>query len=231
MILTIHQPEHLPWTGFFHKMSVADAYVLLDVVQFTKNNWQNRNRLVDREGHEFWATVPVLMKGHLSGTIRDMLIDNTQKWRRKYWGRIEQAYCRHPHFGAYAPALREIVMRPCDRLVDLNVTLIDFFREALGIRTPIRMASDLGVSGKQSDLLLATCQATKADIYLSGPSGRDYLNRAVFEQAGIALDFHCFRAPVYDAPHYLPGLSTLDILFNHGPQAGAIIGLGQHPPA
>lgn len=213
-------------------MSLADVYVLLDVVQFTKNNWQNRNRLVDRDGHEFWATVPVVMKGHLSGTIREMLIDNSQDWRRKYWGRIEQAYCRHPHFGAYGSTLREIVMRPCDRLVDLNTALIAFFREALGIRTAIRMASDLGVSGKKSDLLLAICQAIKADTYLSGPSGRDYLNRTTFKQAGIAIDFHCFHAPVYDALHYLPCLSTLDILFNHGPHAGAIIGLGRPlPPA
>ena len=86
-------------------MTQADVYVLLDVVQFTKNNWQNRNRLVDRRGQGLWATVPVVMKGHTSCAIRDMLIDNKQDWRRKYWGRIEQAYCRHPFYDHYAPVV------------------------------------------------------------------------------------------------------------------------------
>lgn len=225
MRITIHQPEHLPWTGFFHKMSLADVYVLLDTVQFEKNGWQNRNRLVDRAGNVFWVTVPVAMAGHSTKTIREMAIDNRQDWRRKYWGRIEQAYCRHPFFGQYGPPLREIVTRPCERLVDLNSALVGFFREALGINTHILMASELGVRGKQSELLLDVCRALGADVYLSGPSGREYLDRALFETAGVAVEFHDFRPPVYEAAHYVPGLSTLDVLLNHGPRAAQVMGL------
>lgn len=64
MRVTIHQPEHLPWLGFFHKMAFCDVYVLLDNVQFTKNNYQNRNRLIDEKGTVYWSTVPVRMVGH-----------------------------------------------------------------------------------------------------------------------------------------------------------------------
>jgi hypothetical protein len=223
MVVTIHQPEHLPWTGFFHKMSQADVYVLLDVVQFTKNNWQNRNQLVDRQGQAFWLTVPVMMKGHTSNAIKDIQIDNQQDWRRKYWGRLEQAYCRHPFYAQYAPALREIVMQPCDRLVDLNLALIRFLREALGLGNRILCASELPVSGVRSELLLDICRKLEAKTYLSGPSGRDYLKQEIFAEAGIALEFHTFKPPVYPAPHYLPALSTLDVLFNHGPASAALI--------
>lgn len=225
MIVTIHQPEHLPWTGFFHKMSLADAYVILDIVPFTKNNWQNRNKLADRAGNELWVTVPVLMKGHTTGTIRDMKIDNSREWRRKYLGRVEQAYCRHPYYPHYAPSLRGIIMRPYTGLAELNIALIGFFRRVLGIHTPIWLASELGVSGKQSGLLLDICRKLDADVYLSGPCGRDYLDCALFEREGIRIDFHEFRPPVYAAECYIPCLSTLDVLFNHGPDAGRIIGL------
>jgi hypothetical protein len=225
MMVTIHQPEHLPWTGFFHKMSMAEAYVILDAVPFTKNNWQNRNKLVDREGKEFWVTVPVIMKGHTTSTIRNIAIDNAQEWRRKYLGRIEQAYCRHPFYPQYAPDLRAIVMHPHLRLFELNMALIRFLRQAMGISTPIWMASELGVSGKQSTLLLDICRKLDADRYLSGPSGRNYLDRELFARAGIGIDFHEFKPPAYKAEQYVPGLSTLDVLFNHGPQSARIIGL------
>ena len=82
MLVTIHQPEHMPWLGFFHKMALADTYVLLDTVQFEKNNWQNRNKFIDRSGNVYWLTVPVNIKGHLSNTINDITIEQTQPWQR-----------------------------------------------------------------------------------------------------------------------------------------------------
>lgn len=225
MIVTIHQPEHLPWTGFFHKMAQADIYVLLDIVQFTKNNWQNRNKLVDPNGREFWATVPVLLKGHTSTTIRDIRIDNSQDWRRKYWARIEDAYRKHPFFNRYAREVHEIVMEPFDRLVAFNSRLIDFFRKALGIRNRLLMASDLRPSGKRSELLLDICRKLGAATYLSGPSGQDYLKKEIFQEAGVEIQYHSFAAPVYPAPRFVPCLSTLDLLFNHGPESSQLIGI------
>ncbi len=205
-------------------MAQADVYVLLDVVQFTKNNWQNRNRLVDRQGQEFWATVPVVMKGHTSCAIRDMLIDNKQDWRRKYWGRIEQAYCRHPFYDHYAPVVRELIMQPRDRLVELNIALIDFFRNALQLHNRILRASELAVCGTRSELLLSICQALEQTP--TYPAGRrNYLDKTIFAAAGVSLDYHAFKPPLYTAPHYLPALSTLDVLFNHGPASAGLIGI------
>ena len=225
MLVTIHQPEHLPWTGFFHKMAQADQYVLLDTVQFTKNNWQNRNKLVDRGGRDFWATVPVLLKGHTSTTINDIRIDKSGDWRSKYLSRIEESYRRHPFFDKYAAVLREIIMRPSERLVDLNYALIDFFRSELGIKNRICRASELGAIGKRSELLLDICRKLGAKNYLSGPSGRDYLDKDIFAKAEVKIIYHDFLPPVYSAPHYIPCLSTLDLLFNHGPRSAAILGL------
>lgn len=225
MRVTIHQPEHLPWLGFFHKMAVCDVYVLLDSVQFTKNNYQNRNRLIDQNGTVFWATAPVRMAGHTDKRIADMELDNAQPWVRKTWARIEGAYRRHPYFNALAPELESIFMRGYVRLVDLNLDLIEFFRRQLGIRVPMVRSSTMEIEGSRSELLLSICRKLDADTYLSGPSGRDYLDTALFSSAGIALDFHAFKHPIYSAPFFQPYLSTLDLLFNHGEKSREMLGL------
>lgn len=225
MRVTIHQPEHLPWLGFFHKMADCDIYVLLDSVQFTKNNYQNRNRLIDHDGTVFWSTVPVQINGHIDKRIKDMKLDNAQPWQRKVWGRIEGAYRRHPHFAALAFELKAIFMMERQSLLDLNLDLIDFFRRQLRIEVPMVRSSMLNVQGSRSELLLDICRKLDADTYLSGPAGRQYLDIPLFEAAGVELDFHMFTHPVYAAPQFQPYLSTLDLLMNHGTGSRAVLGL------
>jgi hypothetical protein len=215
----------MPWLGFFHKMDRADLYVLLDNVQLTKNGWQNRNRVVDRQGVVHFLTVPVVMKGHTNSRLLDIQIDNSQRWQKKYWGRLADCYRRHPYFSKYAPELEAIVLSGAELLVEFNCRLIDFFRNALEIRAPIIRASSLDVSGKRSELLLDICRKLGAATYLSGPSGRDYLDQEIFEEHGIAIEFHSFNHPVYPSLHFTPGLSTLDLLMNCGEESRSVLGL------
>ena len=227
MKISIHQPEHLPWLGFFHKMSKCDSYVLLDSVQFTKNNYQNRNRLVDREGNVFWSTVPVRMTGHTSKLICEMDIDNSQPWSRKAWARIVASYRQHPYFDRLAPELESLFSAKYGLLVDLNLALIEMFRRELEISVPMYRSSEMGISGSRSSLLLAICQALEADTYLSGPSGRHYLDVQLFQEGRVSVEYHDFLHPQYKAPAFRPYLSTLDLLMNHGPSSRSILGLSE----
>lgn len=225
MKVAIHQPEHLPWLGFFHKMAKCDLYVILDSVQFTKNNYQNRNRLVDRDGSVYWSTVPVQMAGHTSRTLCETLIDNAQPWKRKCWSRMAAAYGHHAHFRSIRADLESIYAAEYETLVPLNMVLIEFFRRQLGIDVPMVRSSSLSVNGTRSSLLLAICQSVGATTYLSGPSGRDYLDGALFASAGIDVEYHAFTHPTYAAPTFVPYLSTLDLLANHGPDSARLLGL------
>lgn len=225
MRVAIHQPEHLPWLGFFHKMACCDLYVLLDSVQFTKNNYQNRNRLIDQNGVVYWSTVPVRMVGHTGKKLNEMETDDAQPWRRKCWARIAASYCRHPFFELLAPKVEEIFMADYRFLVELNISVIEFFRKELRIDVPIIRASSMDVAGTRSQLLLSICKHVGAERYLSGPSGRDYLETPIFDAHDIAIDYHEFSHPVYSAPIFQPYLSTLDLLMNHGPGSRAILGL------
>jgi hypothetical protein len=220
LIVTIHQPEHLPWLGFFHKMTSADLFVCLDTVQYRKNYFQNRNRVLTANGPA-WVTVPVLTRGHTDSSIGEMRISPDDRWPKKYWATLQQAYGKHPFFPAHAAMFREVIEQPWEKLVDLNLALIKAFLEVFGLSVPIRMASELDCQGSASQLLADICRRLKASVYLSGPSGRDYLDESFFVKAGIAVRYHDFSHPAYPqkgADDFVSNLSAFDLLMNVGPE-------------
>ena len=232
MIVTIHQPEHLPWLGFFHKVDQADRLVILDTFQYRKNYFQNRNRILGPAGPQ-WLTVPVLVKGHTSGRIREIAINNATEWRAKHWRTISQCYGRHPFFAEHAPFLEDLYARPWRMLADLNEHIIRHFIRALGITTEVLRASDLDVHGARSELLLDICSKTGADTYLAGQTGREYLDERIFDQAGVRVAYHAFSHPVYpqrSSEGFVSHLSTLDLLLNRGPASLDVIRSAQAAP-
>lgn len=219
MLITIHQPEHLPWLGFLNKADQADLLVLLDVVQYRKDYFQHRNRILTHEGVA-WLTVPVLMKGYMERTIREMRINpQDQKWRTAHRKLIFFNYKKHPYFDTYYPFLEATYKREWEFLADLNEHFIRWMFEVLGIATPVVRASELGVEGSSSQLLRDICLATGARTYLSGPFGRDYLDESLFAAHDIEVRYHAFNHPTYPqrgSDAFVPGLSALDLLFNCG---------------
>lgn len=218
-LVTIHQPEHLPWLGFFDKMRKADVYILLDNVQFKTNNWQNRNRIVDRNGEVQWLTVPCLTKNHTQSTIRDILIDDSRSWRSKYVGRIAEAYRRYPFYQQYAPDLFSIINTPFKFIADLNVALILHFRTLfeIGPSPEIIRASEIGKDGKATDLLIYLIKQVGGEGYIAGADGDKYMDLEQFSKNGITLFSHKYQPYNYGAPNgYKPCMSVLDALFSIG---------------
>jgi len=175
MIVTIHQPEHLPWLGFFCKMAQSDLFVVLDTVQYEKNYFQNRNRIRSNSAATglTWITVPVLTRGRSHQSIKEVRIDNNnRRWGEKVWQSIRHNYVRAPYFEHYADFIRETYTNGAwDLLVDLNLHIIRHLKDELGIATPLVQASELKAKGSQTELLLAICQELGATRYLSGPGG------------------------------------------------------------
>lgn len=224
MIVTIHQPEHLPWLGLFHKVRRADLFVVLDAVQFRKNYFQNRNRLLSAQG-PYWATVPVLHHG-VDKRLDLIRTNETVRWREKYLRGVEQNYRKHPGFGLHFGWLDRILRSGADRLVEINLAIFDAMAPSLGVSTRRVLASDLHAEGQKSDLVLALCRKAGATRYLAGPAGRSYLDLPSFETAGIAVDFHEFRHPRYPqrgATEFVQALSALDALMNVAEGGAALL--------
>lgn len=224
-LLSAHQPQYLPWLGFFDKVARADVFVLLDDVQFKKNEWQNRNRIKGPGGAQ-WLTVPVHHR--FPQTIAEVEIAPPPAWRRKHLQALRSNYGKAPCFDAEMPLFAEILDRYWSHLAPLNIELIRSLTMRLGIQTELRLSSELPARDDPTLRLVDLCRELEADAYLSG-SGGDYLDEQPFADAGIALDYQQYDHPQYPQQHgeFEPFLSIVDLLMNCGDGSLEIIATGR----
>jgi len=221
-LVTIHQPNYLPWPGFFHKWLLADTFVVLDTVQYHKNEWQNRNRIKTANGAQ-WLTVPVTYR--FPQRIDEVGIADAP-WARKQVAAVEQAYAKAPFFADYWPPLKALLLQPWTQLADLNTEIIRLLGGMLGCSAPLLLASQMQTRNDDpTGRLIDLCRELDGDAYLSGREGRNYLDRDAFDAAGIGLWFQEAAAPVYPQLHgdFIACLSVLDMLLNVGPEAANIV--------
>lgn len=227
MQLAVHQPEFMPWPGFFYKMALADLYIVFDHVQFKKRYFENRNLIVSPKGEVSYVGVPVVTKGRYVQSINNVVIDNTQRWQSIILKKIRHYYSKADYFEKYFEELNILIIKKkYHYLIDLNMELINFFRKHLGISTPITYSSAMDLEGfKGSDLILEICRLKMARIYLCGSSGRDYLVLDDFERNKVNVKWLDYKSPVYKQTlkGFVPNMSTLDLLFNHGQKSLDII--------
>ncbi len=220
--MTIHQPEHIPWLGFFHKLNAADVYVVLDNVCFRKNYFQNRNKIKTARGWQ-WITVPV--HHSLATLIKDISITSDSKWKKNWLGSVSLNYRKAPYFNNYYEEIERVINGASNNLSQLNISLLKLLCNFLGIDTEFMLASKLSVKGRGSELILNLCKEFKADTYLSGISGKDYLQKEQFQKSGIKIEFQEFHHPIYKQMQepFMPCMSVIDLLFNYGNESLNII--------
>jgi WbqC-like protein family len=224
--VAIHQPHYMPWLGYVAKWAAADVFVLLDTVQYEKNGWQNRNRIKTSAGPR-WLTVPV--HARLGTSIADVTVDETQAWRVRHRGVLERAYADAPYFKRHRDALDRLYDTPWTRLAPLAAASAEWLARAIGVTTPVHLASTLGVTAPDpSERLLALCVAVGADTYLAGRDGARYLDPRRFAAAGIRVLYQDYAHPVYPQLHgdFVPNCSALDLLLTHADDALAILRSG-----
>lgn len=223
--LAAHQPQYLPWLGFFDKIAQADVFVLLDNVQFKKNEWQNRNRIKGASGPQ-WITVPV--QHRFPQTIAEVEVRDTEPWRRKHLRALESNYRRATHFEEVMAPIAEILERRQTQLAPLNIELIGQLIGQLGIETRMVLGSELEAREDPTLRLIDLCLQMDADTYLSGTGG-DYLDQSAFAEAGICLRFQAYDHPTYPQLYgdFEPYMSVVDLLMNCGSGSFPIIESGR----
>jgi WbqC-like protein family len=228
MICAVHQPNFLPYLGFFDKLYHCDVFVLYDTAQFVKREFHNRNRIIGTHGEPQWLTVPVTVR--FGQQIADVSIaGDGQPFRDQHLRTLEYAYGHSPGASQMIPAVAEAYgLHGTGSLVELNVDLLDRVVALLGGGPRRVLASELGIDPtlRSTDALVAIVQAVEADTYLSGAGGRGYLDENSFVAAGLNLAWQGFQHPVYPqrGPHdFVPNLSIVDGLCELGPQATAAL--------
>jgi hypothetical protein len=227
MKISINQPAYLPWLGYFDRIYQSDLHVVLDHVQFEKNSFVNRNKIVSNQIAQM-LTVPLQTKGKFGDlAINNVTIADNNRWHVKHYRAIEQGYSRAQFKETILPKLKkfydeerggefgEMLQRHLNQYLDLlNIN-----------KTEILYSSGLSCSGSKSDLILSICMEVNATKYLSGPFGRNYLNVEAFSEAGIDIAYHDYKHPTYtqQSKEFLPHMSVLDLLMNHGSESLKIL--------
>jgi len=228
MRIGILQPGYLPWLGFFDQMDKVDLFILLDTVQYTKNDWRNRNRIKTFQGMQ-WLTVPISFK--LGDTIAEALVVDSN-WRRKHLRALELNYGSAKYFDWLFPDLKILLQARWTSLSKLNFMLLSFLKKKLSISTKLVLMSyyidnkasiHTYITDKSKDIkpnmrLVNICKEFGATEFLEGKSGCNYMDIKLFEKNGIHVEFHDFKHPVYPQLHgeFIPYLSIVDLLFNCG---------------
>lgn len=224
MKVTIHQPNYFPYPGFFHKLTLADVFVVLDDVQYQYDH-TNRNKILTRD--ENWTRIIIpTKKEHKFSPINQVEIDNKSNWGEVNWQKISNSYHDAPFFNLYKNYLHDLYKQKWNMLFDINFETIKKTLEWLGIQIELLRSSELGIPYTATERLVKICKATGADVYVSGSGGKHYLNEKLFSDNNISLEYQNYAGVIYSqhlSNTFVPNLSILDLLMNAGPKSLQLI--------
>ena len=219
MILSAHQPAYLPWLGYFHKIALADQFIILDHVQYEKNSFINRNKIKSANG-PIWLTIPVKNKAHLNKSIAEMEIDNQINWQDKHWKAIYYNYKKAPFFRKYCDFFEDLYKRDWIKLSDIINCQLEYLLKEIRIETKINNQSAFNIVGSKQELIINICHKFHAKEFIFGELGKDYADSDYFKSKGINIYFQNYHCPVYSQlwGDFVPNLSIIDLLFNVDPK-------------
>jgi hypothetical protein len=217
--IAISQSNYLPWKGYFDLIQSSDIFVFYDSVQYTKNDWRNRNVIKTSNGL-VWLTVPVHQKS-INQTINSIEIAGSH-WAKKHWKAITQSYSKSMFFNQYSDYFADIYSSKWLSLSELNQNLLMDICKLLGIEATFIRSESFQLHGDKNQRIIQICKELEADTYLSGPAAKSYIEPKIFEQAGVELKWMDYSGYIpYQQLYggYESFVSILDLLFNEGPNA------------
>ena len=219
--VAVVQSNYIPWKGYFDLINLVDEFILYDDMQYTKRDWRNRNKIKTRDGLQ-WITIPVHVKGSYFQKIKDTIISDPA-WNKKHWKTIVHNYSKARFFRDYRDLFEELYLDMNERfLSQVNYRFITAICEILGIKTKISWSMDYSLAEGKTERLVDLCKQAGAKAYLSGPRARNYIDKRLFDEEGITLEFMDYSGyPEYKQlfPPFEHGVSIIDLILNEGPNA------------
>lgn len=227
--VAIVQSNYIPWKGYFDLIASVDEVILLDDVQYTRQDWRNRNRIKVPQGLH-WLTIPVPVKGRLSRRICDTEIGDSG-WARRHWKTIQSAYSRAAHYSDFVDLFEELYLDCRETLLSkINYRFLSAICGELGITTELSWSMDYSATGYRTERLVSLCEQAGATEYVSGPAAKAYFDEKRFARAGIAVSWFDYSGyPEYRQLHppFEHSVSVVDLLLNEGQAARSFMKSGR----
>jgi len=219
----IRQPGYMPNLGFFKKIQSSDIFVFLDDVQFSKDSFDNRNKIKTISDFD-WITVP-LQRPVYGKKLNQILISDSTNWVKKHSDLIYENYKSAPFFSSYWYEIKQILDRKFNSLIELNLNLINYFLKILEIPNETIKSSELKTSKTKTERLIEICKLLNASCYISGKGGKNYIDETLFQKSNIDLTYENFIHPQYSQLHgnFIENLSIIDLILNEGPNSSKIL--------
>ena len=220
MKAAILQSNYIPWKGYFDLMNSADVFIIYDEVQYTKNDWRNRNRIKTANGI-IWLTIPV-RQNKLAQRIIDTEVVNND-WRKKHWNSILMSYSKAPFFKQYGAQFEDLYLNSKETLLSkINHQFFITINNILNIKTELLWSQDLQLIEGKTERLVDLCEKVGATEYISGPAAKDYLDVDQFLNKNLKVSWMDYSSyPEYTQlnPPFEHYVSVLDLIFNEGNKA------------
>lgn len=218
--VAVLQSNYIPWKGYFDIIQNVDTFIFYDDVQYTKNDWRNRNKLKTPQGTN-WLTIPT--GGNLNRLICEVELEDTS-WQLKHWKTIEQYYGKTSYYKTYKEFFQYVYLEnQWQSLSQLNQFLIKKIAiDFLGIKTQFQDSHMYKIKGSKLERLVDLLQKAETDIYISGPAAKGYIDESRFKEIGIELQYKDYGGyPEYGQlyPPFRHDVSIVDVLFNMGADA------------
>lgn len=215
-VVAIHQPNYMPWIGFFQKMALADILVILDTVQFSKDSYTQRMKIRTKEGW-IWLTIPVEKKYYFR-PINEVCLPQNNKWIKKHKTALISNYAKASFFDKNF--IEQYYYNNFTKLQQFNEFGIFYLKDKFGIKTEIVRASELGINEglKSTELLIEIVKQVGENVYISGMGGKNYIKEEKFEKEGIEIKYFGFKPFEYPQrwEGFEPYMAAIDLLFNVG---------------
>ena len=217
--IAILQSNYIPWKGYFDLIASVDEFIVYDDMQFTKNDWRNRNKIKTPNGLQ-WLSIPV--GSDISRTIREVSLPENG-WKEKHLRTLTANYSRAPHYAEVMALITPVYLTSeFTTLSSFNRALIELVCHFLGIKTKISNSWDYVLQGGKVEKLVSLCLQAGAEHYVSGLAAKDYLDANLFQQANVSLSWYDYTG-YKEHPQlwgdFEHGVSVLDVLFNCGNEA------------
>lgn len=225
IVLSGHQPLYLPWLGLIHKASLCDVFVYMDDVQYSNDDFQQRNKVMTPDGRVLLLTVPITRKGSSSTRLVDLRIAEDRphdSWQKRHLMTLRSCYGKTQFFKRYFPFFEWLFLeKTWTHLAELDYAILVQLFEWFKITAKVIRGSACGFTEKKSNLLLEHALTFKADVLLTGQYGVDYIIPDNFSTHGIRVVHQHYHHPTYEQGRVsgITHLSFVDLLFRRGDEA------------
>jgi hypothetical protein len=218
--IAVLQSNYIPWKGYFDIINSVDEFIFYDEVQYTKNDWRNRNKIKTQNGIQ-WLTIPVRQES-LHQKISEVKV-SMNNWPEKHWRTFVTNYSKANAFKTYRDRFEKFYTTiQTEFLSEINQQAIGFINGLLNIKTVIKNSTTYRLSEGRNERLLDLILQAGGTEYISGPAAKSYIDENLFNEAGVKItwmDYSGYKEYHQLFPPFEHGVSIVDLILNEGDNA------------